>query len=347
MKKQSHIGFGDMAVSHRRIKSVFFEQMNSLLDWKRIEKVINKHYSKGESVAGRPSYPGLLLFKMTLLQTWYGLSDYEVEDQVKDRISFSRFVGVSMDDNVPDHSVISRFRTALTNSGAYEKLLNEVNKQLEEHNILLRTGVIVDASITDTPRKPRGKKQYEAVEDRNEETGEVSTRGVEKIQRHVDTDAAWIKKGNRLRFGFKQHTATDDNGLVVGIVTTSANESDIVHLDDVLEKVPLKPRATVKADKGYKSNNNDKAIKKRGLRNRVLHKATKNKPLTDRERQFNKLVSKTRYKVERTFGSMRRWFGAGTARYVGLAKMHTQHLMEAIAYNLYRSPGIIVSNCQN
>ena len=75
------------------------------------------------------------------------------------------------------------------------------------------------------------------------------------------------RKGNKLRFGFKQHTATDDNGLVVGIVTTSANESDIVHLDDVLEKVPLEPRATVKADKGYKSTNNDNAIKERGFKN--------------------------------------------------------------------------------
>ena len=85
----------------------------------------------------------------------------------------------------------------------------------------------------------------------------------------------------------------------MGVVTTPANESDIVHLDDVLDKIPLKPRSTVKADKGYKSTNNDSAIKKRGLRNCVLHKVTKNKSLTPREIQFNKLVSKTRYKVER------------------------------------------------
>ena len=97
--------------------------MNTLLDWKRIAKVISKHYHKGASVAGRPGYSGLVLFKMTLLQTWYGLSDYEVEDQVKDRISFSRFVGISMDDNVPDHSVISRFRSTLTQSGAYKIFL--------------------------------------------------------------------------------------------------------------------------------------------------------------------------------------------------------------------------------
>ncbi|WP_430817965.1 transposase [Carboxylicivirga sp. N1E11] len=58
-------------------------------------------------------------------------------------------------------------------------------------------------------------------------------------------------------------------------------------------------------------------------------------------------MSKDRYKVERTFGGMSRWFGAGIAKYVGLEKTHTQHVMEAIAYNSFRSPGIIMSNCQN
>jgi len=58
------------------------------------------------------------------------------------------------------------------------------------------------------------------------------------------------------------------------------------------------------------------------------------------------MVSKIRYTVERTFGSIRRWFSAGTARYVGIEKMHMQHLMEAIAYNLYWSPGIVMSKCE-
>lgn len=251
-----------------------------------------------------------------------------------------------MDSNVPDHSVISRFRSVLTKAGSYDKLLFEINNQLEAHNILVRTGIIVDASITDSPRKPRGKKEYEAVEDRDEETGLIETKVVEKLQSHVDVEAKWIRKGNKLRFGFKQHTGTDENGLVVSVVTTSANESDIKHLEDVLDKAPLLPMATVKADKGYKSAENDKIVKDKNLKNRILHKASKGRKLTEREVQFNKLVSKTRYRVERTFGSMKRWFGAGTARYVGLAKMHTQHLMEALAYNLYRAPRIVVSNCE-
>lgn len=347
MKTQQTIGFADLAASRRKVKEEFFNQINQILDWKPIEKLINSHYQKGESVTGRPSYEGIVLFKMTLLQTWYGLSDYQVEEQVNDRISFSRFVGISMDGSVPDNSVISRFRTVLTEAKVYDKLLILINKQLESHGILVRTGAIVDASITDTPRRPRGKKEYEAVEDRKETDCEEKPSLQEKIKPHVDKDARWVKKAGKLRFGFKQHTAVDRNGLVLGVVTTSANESDMNHLEDVLDKIELPEKAWVKADKGYKSKDNDEVLEKKKLRNHIMFKATKSKALSKREIQFNKGVSRLRYKVERTFGSTNRWFGAGIARYVEINKMHTQHLMQAIAYNLYCSPGIVMSCCRN
>ena len=339
------IGFAELALSKRKIKDVFFNQINIVIDWKPISRLINKYYQKGESAIGRPSYDGLVLFKICLLQTWYGLSDYEVEDQVNDRISFSRFAGISMDEKSPDHSVISRFRTALTQRNAYDKILQSINHQLELKQIIVKQGIIVDASVSDTPRKPKGKKEYEIVEDRKEDEHPVS-KAEPKIKPGVDIDAKWIKKAGKLRYGYKQHTATDEQGLVLGIVTTSANESDIKHLEDVLLKVKPKARIWIKADKGYKSNENDNVISNLKLRNHIMLKASKNKTLTERELKFNKLISKTRYIVERTFGSIRRWFNGGTARYIGLEKMHTQHLMEGIAYNLYRTPGIIVSNCQ-
>lgn len=344
-KTTPQIGFAELALSKRKIKEDFFNQINIIIDWKTISRQINKYYKKGESATGRPSYDGVVLFKICLLQTWYGLSDYEVEDQVNDRISFSRFVGISMDEKSPDHSVISRFRTALTQKKVYDKILQSINNQLESKQIIVKRGVIVDASVSDTPRKPKGKKEYEIVEDRKED--EQPTPKVEtKIKPGVDVEARWIKKAGRLRYGYKQHTATDEQGLVLGIVTTSANESDTKHIEDVLLIVNPEEGTWVKADKGYKSEENDNVMHKLKLKNHIMLKASKNRSLTNEELKFNKLISKTRYAVERTFGSIRRWFGGGTARYVGLEKMHTQHLMEAIAYNLYRTPGIIVSNCQ-
>jgi len=348
MKSTQNIGFADLAISRRKIKEDFFNQINILVDWKAIEKVINKNYQKGESATGRPSYEGLLLFKICLLQTWYGLSDYEVEDQVNDRISFSRFVGLSLEDKCPDNSVISRFRTELTNKKAYDKLIVEINNQLESKNIIIKEGVIIDASITDSPRKPKGYKEYEIIEDRKEDEQKIKQKDVkliEKVKPGVDTDGRWIKKAGKLRYGFKQHTATDEQGLVLGIVTTSANESDIKHFEDVLSIIKPAKGTWVKADKGYRSKENADVLSRLKLKNHIMHKAVKGKELTKREQQSNKIVSKTRYTVERTFGSIRRWFSGGTARYVGIEKMHTQHLMEAIAYNLYRSPGIIMSKC--
>lgn len=340
------LGFADITLAQRKTKCNFFEQIDKLIDWAPIEKIIKRHYYKGFSVVGRPSIEGLLLFKMCLLQTWYGLSDYEIEDQVNDRLSFSRFIGLSLDEKSPDHSVVIRFRTELTKKRAFEKLLNAINTQLIKHNIIVKQGLIVDAKVTDTPRKPKGKKEYEAAEDRNEESTEPNTILKEKLKSNVDKDAKWIKKAGKLHFGYKQHTGTDENGLILGIVTTPANESDIKHLPTLIDKIKPKKGTWVKADKGYKSAQNDEYLTKNKLRNHIMKKAQKNKKLKEREQVINKLISKTRYKVERTFGSIKRWFKSSYARYVGIEKMHTQHLIEAIAYNLYRSPGILVSKCQ-
>ena len=98
IKKNNTIFFADISVEHRILKVDLFERVNQLVDWEAIAKEISKHYLKGESIDGRQSYSGLILFKMLLLQTWYGLSDEIVEEQIKDRISFSRFCLLSMDE---------------------------------------------------------------------------------------------------------------------------------------------------------------------------------------------------------------------------------------------------------
>jgi IS5 family transposase len=349
-KNTNQLSFSTVSISKRKLKSEFFDQMNLLLDWEAIDAEIRKFYSKGLSVSGRPSYSGLLLFKMSLLQTWYGLSDYEVEEKVNDSLSFMKFVGLTLEDDVPDNTVLSRFRTVLTQRGAYVKLMDMINGQLQEKGILLKKGAIVDASITDSPRKPRGKKEYEITEDRKEpidttEQALIPTPVLAvKVQSHVDTQAAWVKKAGKLHFGYKKHIATDDQGLVIAVITTPANESDMVHLEDVIERAGLEKGSRVRADKGYCSAGNRNYLKSNELKDGIMHKALKNKPLSNHQVKFNKLVSQTRFKVERTFAGIARWFKAGIARYMGKEKTHTQHLLEAMAYNLYRSPGIVMSN---
>ena len=327
----------------RKIKATFFSQINTLLDWDKISFIIDKDYQKGKSATGKPSYDGLLLFKMCLLQSWYGLSDYEVEDRVNDSISFSYFCGLTIDQASPDHSTLSRFRTALTKSGTFELLFKSINAQLESCGIIVKKGAIVDASVIDTPLKPKGKAKHKVTEDRSEEQ---KSQTIKEYASSVDKDASWLKKRGKLHFGFKKHHVTDDEGLVLGVLTTTAKVNEIANLDDVLDTADLPEGIPLKADKGYQSEKNNNILKERKLKNHILKKAKKNKPLTKWETKYNKLIGKTRFKVERTFGGIKRWFSGGTARYKGIEKMHTQNLMEAMCYNLYRSPGIVASNCK-
>ena len=328
----------------RKIKRTFFEQINTLLDWKAISSTIGKHYKKGKSATGTPSYDGLLLFRMCLLQTWYGLSDYEVEDRVNDSISFGYFCGLNIDQVSPDHSTLSRFRKSMTDAGAYEQLFKQINSQLERHQIIVKTGVIVDASVINTPLRPKGKAKYLVTQDRTEPDQEVEKRVKKEYSSSVDTDASWLKKGGQYYYGYKKHHVTDNQGLVLGVVSTKASVNEISNLEQVLASADLPEHIALKADKGYQSAKNGELLKKLKLKNHILKKAKKNQPLSLWEKKFNKLVGKTRFKVERTFGGIKRWFNGGTARYRGIEKMHTQNLMEAMCYNLYRSPGIIANN---
>jgi IS5 family transposase len=280
---------------------------------------------------------------MCLLQTWYGLSDYEVEDRVNDSISFSYFCGLNIYNVAPDHSTLSRFRSAMTKAGAFEPLFKEINRQLESNNIIVKTGATVDASVIDTPLKPKGKTIHKVTEDRVDEQ-EVEVK--KDYSDSVDKDASWLKKGGKFRYGYKKHHVTDEEGLVLGVVTTTASTNEIANLEEVLDSADLPEGIPLKADKGYQSEKNSALLKKKKLKNHILKKAKKNQPLTNWEKKFNKLIGKTRFKVERTFGGIVRWFNGGTARYKGIAKMHTQNLLEALCNNLYRSPGKVMSNCE-
>ncbi len=199
------MSFTGMYVSRRKLKSEFFTQINKLVDWKQTEALIVQHYNKGLSVAGRPSYPGLLLFKMCLLQTWYGLSDYEVEEKVNDSLSFMQFVGLQLEDEVPDHSVISRFRSELTKKEAFEKIFEQINAQLESKGLIVKTGAIVDATVTDSPRKPKGKAAYAVADDRKEEQrseADIKEEAIEKrvikiTQPGVDAKGSLVKESRQ------------------------------------------------------------------------------------------------------------------------------------------------------
>jgi transposase, IS5 family len=357
IKRHVQMSFSSVSVNRRIRKNSFLAQMSLLLDWESIDNEIIKFYKKGKSVDGRPSYSGLLLFKMLLLEYWYGLSDVQTEEMVNENLSAMTFCGLDLEQDVPDHSTLSRFRSELSAQNGFESLLTQVNRQLDERNLLVKKGAaMVDASITDSPRKPKGKTTYEIAQDRKEDqrspedqqAEEQQMQAIKKESPGVDTQARWVSKGGKHRFGYKKHIGVDANGMIHAVCTTTANDHDSNGLKDIVGKIPEDKRTKgIFADKGYWKPTNDELLKKMGIKNRIQRKAVRNKPLTSTEIKFNKLISKQRWVVERTFGSIQRWFGETQARYLGLTKTHTQHLLQAICHNLYRAPGLVAANLAN
>ena len=276
------------------------------------------------------------------------MSDRALEERVNDSISFNRFCGLSLADPVPDHSIISRFRTMMTAEGGWDALLAEVNRQLEDHHLLVKTGVLVDASITESPRKPGGKPQFE-VEENVEEQSETESKKEGKSQLKMvarpgtDVEAKWTQKGGKTYFGYKKYYATDLNGLVLAVETTPAKVHDSRLYEPLVDRVNPAPGTPCYADKGYFGKDRTDYLAGKKLKNGIQGKAFRNRPLKPRDIERNKLISKLRYAVERTFGDQTRWFRAGTTRYVGWAATHTQHVLEAICYKLKRAPQLYLN----
>ncbi|MEO1219370.1 MAG: IS5 family transposase, partial [Bacteroidota bacterium] len=247
-------------VKKRINRKHFLQKIDQFTDWDKIDQLLNEHYSRGKSTTGRKAYPALVLFKMSLLQTWYGLSDYEVEDAVKDRLSFMNFCSLRLEDDVPDHSVLSRFRTELTEKNGYELILQAFNAQIAARGLQMKKGVLVDASITDSPRKPKGG-QAEQVSTDGEVAAVKSTAGS-----GGDKEAIWVKKGSKLRYGYKRHyTADEQTGLVLSVVSSTAKAHETKYLESCLEATEGLSRGTsVYTDKGYASASNASYLSNQG-----------------------------------------------------------------------------------
>ena len=343
------MSFSTLDVKRRTKKGNFLKQVDYLIDWAPIETTIKQYYAPKSDVIGRPAYSGLLLFKMLLIGIWNGgLSDEAVEDKANSDLHVIHFLGQDLEDDVPDHSVLSRFRTALTEAKAWDALLDSINTQLLTRNVMVKGGYHVDASVTPSQRKPKSKPTYEVRTDRSEHDDETDAQVAMKVlvvtQPGVDTEARWTKKAGKYQFGYKQHTLVNQDGLVQGIITTPANRHDSKPFVELLEKGKLPEGGRVCADKAYASDAHRKFLKTKRLKDGIQNKAVKNKALTERQKQRNSLISQVRFVIERTFGSESLWHGGKGLRYVGEDKAHSWHVLQAIGYNLKRLPVLWIKN---
>jgi len=321
-------------------------QVDRLIDWQPIEKLLSKRRAKTCDAAGQPAYPGLTMFKILLLQRWHNLSDHGVAAALRDRISFLVFCGLSFHSATPDGATICRFRNSLLDKHLYRSLLEAINGQMESKGLLVKKGVAVDATLVRSSRRPR--KVIEVMPVDREEPGEGadeagSNRGA-AVSYSDDAEAAWVRKGDRPHYGFKAHAATEViQGFFLGGEMTPANVADTKELKTVVEDLDLPPDTLVIGDKGYDSQANRDFLAERQLLDGILQKARRGRPLDPRAIKRNRCLSYLRYVVEQAFGTFKRRYGFERARYLGLAKTELELYLVGMAFNLKKAVGLIAS----
>lgn len=343
---EKYIGptFLDSLLDFKANEPTYLDKIKSLIDWGKVNAILDKKYRWTKNRLGSRAYPPLLLFKILLVQSWEKLSDKQAECALKDRLSVIRFVGVSVAGEVPDHSTISRFRSRLLELDLWDELFSEINNQLAALNLIVksRKEAIVDATLVESSCRPR--KVIDAIpEDRHEDGDGNNTPGVDSpssggfvVSYSKDSDASWLKKGNKVYYGYKQFLCVNADGYILGGMVTSANESEVKNLEPLLDKLNLPKGTAIYADKGYSSEYNRISIC-RDYVDMIMYKAARNKPLTVFQKFHNKAVSKIRYVVEQSIGSLKHHFGYRRSRFIGIEKVRMELTIHCMAYNLKKS----------
>ena len=310
VKRTGQLGFGEVGLA-RRGGSGALERVSGLVDWGGFESALAGLREDGP---GRPGYRPLLLFKALLLQAWYGLSDAELEFRLGDSLAFGRFVGLSLEDEVPDHTTLCRFRNRLVRERLLERLFAELDGQLEGAGVVLKQGTMLDATLIETQAAGR------------RAPGETP----------VDPDAAYARRSGKpgSTYGYKAHVGVDQgSGLIRTVVTTPANVNDTVPADALVRG----DERAVLGDAAYHTHARQAALKARGIKPRLMRRPNKHHPkLPPRLARLNKLIARKRAAVETTFATWKRRMGLTGIRYIGLTKASGQILMVAMAFNLRR-----------
>lgn len=287
------------------------DRLSSLVKWYRFEKLLA--HLRDEEGPGRPGYPVLVLFRALLLQSLYGLSERELEEALGDRLSFKRFVGFSLEDATPDHTVLNRFRNQLVEQGLLEKLFGELDRQLENAGVILKRGTMLDATLIQAVSAP-------PRQDRPSN----------------DPDARFTKRQGKSgsTFGYKAHMGVDEgSGLIRAVLTTPANVNDTTPADDLIRG----DEAVVWADAAYDTHARRARLKAEGKKPRIARRPNRHHPeLPPRLKRYNRLIARRRAQVETTFATLKRRMRLTCIRYIGLIKARGQVLLASIAFNMRR-----------
>jgi IS5 family transposase len=316
-----------------RLKDPLVE-LNRVIDWNLFADLLAETTTKPrKSAAGRKPFDRVMLFKMLVLQRMNNLSDDRLEYQVRDRLSFMRFLRLDMTGVVPDAKTMWAFREELKENHLMERLFARFDECLRELDVELKSGQIIDATFVTVPKQRNRREENEMIKE-----GAVPIEWGKNPHKlaQKDIEARWTKKNNESFYGYKDHANVDqDTKLITTWEVTSAEVHDSQVLEEVLQS-PEEGGADVYADSAYRSNAQEESLIASRHTSHIHEKGTRNHPLTEAQKSSNKEKSRVRARVEHVFGSMTNELGGITIRTIGRARAKVQIGLLNLVYNIKR-----------
>jgi IS5 family transposase len=334
----SQMGFFDIANRYAGLdaKNDPLVKIDEVVPWEdlrpRLEAAWRKAAGERKSPAGRKPWDAVVMFKTIVLCALYNLSDDQVEYQLRDRLSFMRFLGLGLDDPVPDAKTVWLYREQLAQAGMVEGLFADFDGYLKDQGYLAMGGQIIDASIVPVPKQRNGRDDNAKIKEGETPEG-WEANPARRSQK--DTDARWTKKHGKSHYGYKNHVSVDRrHKLVRRYQVTDAAVHDSQIVEDILD--PDNTASGVWADSAYRSAEIEAKLEERSLKSRIHRKGHRNKPLNERSMRGNKTRSKVRARVEHVFGAQTNDMGGTLVRSIGLVRARARIGLKNLAYNMRR-----------
>ena len=332
------LGFYDIADRYAGLdaKNDPLVKIDAAVAWEalrpRLEAAWRRPPAARKSPAGRKPWDAVVMFKAIVLCALYNLSDDQVEYQLRDRLSFMRFLGLGLEDRVPDAKTVWLYRERLAQAGEIEGLFEDFDGYLEQRGYLAMGGQIIDASIVPVPKQRNSRDDNARIKQGKTPEG-WEKQPAKRAQK--DPDARWTKKHGKSHYGYKNHVNVDRrHKLVRRYAVTHAAVHDSQVVDDILDAGNT--ASGMWADSAYRSAQIEAMLKEKGLTSRIHRKGDRNKPLTDREKQGNKTRSTVRAGVEHVFGAQSNDMGGTLVRSIGLVRAKARIGLKNLAYNMRR-----------
>jgi len=335
-KRHKDYGFFDQDVRLTKLTKLGdpLQKLDENIDFEVFRELLEKKLEKLErGKGGRPPYDYVLMFKILILQRYYNLSDDQIEYQINDRMTFMRFLDLTIADDIPDSRTVWNFREQLIDLELVESLFNKFLEELQRIGLVVNEGKIIDASFVEVPRQRNKREENKSIKEENKIPESWKDEPNKLAQK--DTDARWTKKNNQVFFGYKNHVKADKSSkLITKFVVTDASVHDSQALEELLEETDKGQE--LYADSAYTGQEQEKTIKKMELTNQVHEKGYKNNPLTDEQKATNKEKSRTRARVEHLFGFMENSMNGMYICNIGIKRAKAVIGLINLTYNMFR-----------